>query len=195
MVSRACRRGQLRNPAKTLRHIGAAYLRVGAYALNAAASEVLLEQVVEKRRWIAVDEFGRLMSLATLIPGPYHVNLVILTGYALGGFYAGLVAVAAFILPGFMLAWIAANVLSLEVVQRWLQDHAGITTCMLAAASGLVLCIIVKLGQRTLPGRAHWALVFALAALLWTFRLPFALAIVGGGAVGLVIAVWKRRRQ
>lgn len=168
-------------------------MRVGAYALNAAAGEVLLEQIVEKRQWIKLEEFSRLMSLATLIPGPYHVNLVILTAYALGGIRAGLIAVSAFILPGLLVALIAANLLSLSEVQNWLRLHPGLTTGMLAAASGLVLCIVVKLGQRSLPARGYWLLVFVLAAVLWFFRLPFALVILGGGIFSLTIATLRRK--
>lgn len=168
-------------------------MRVGAYALNAATGEVLLEQVVEKRQWMAIEEFSKLMSLATLIPGPYHVNLVILTGYALGGVRAGLIAVAAFVFPGFLLAWLAAHLLSLHQVQAWLHGHPGLTTGMLAAASGLVLCLIVKLGQRSLPMRAYWLLVFLLAALLWYFRMPFALAIIGCGVAALVISALRKK--
>lgn len=177
----------------SLHHIAAAYLRVGAYALNAAAGEVLLEQLVEKRKWLLLEEFSKMMSLATLIPGPYHVNLVILTGFALGGWRTGFIAVASFVLPGFLLAWVAANLLSLGQVQAWLQAHPGVTTGMLASASGLVLCIVVKLGQRALPARGYWLLVFVLAALLWYFRLPFALAIIGCGFTALLIRVLRKK--
>jgi len=160
------------------------YLRAGLYSFNAAASEVLLEQLVEKRAYLSSEDFARLMSLSTLAPGPFHINLVIATARHIGGFPGVFWGLGAFIFPGFVLAAVAAHFLQNKAVQDFLAAHPGITIGMTASVCGLILSALTKLARTTLSWPVLVVPVVGLAALLYFFRIPFAAAVLLAGLVG-----------
>lgn len=163
------------------------FLRIGAYSFNAGASEALLGQIVEKKNWLSHDAFGKLMSVAALIPGPFHVNLVIAIGQQLAGIRGAIAAVAAFIFPGFMFAIGCVYALNNEYTYLWLKRHPGVISGLLSSVAGLLLSAIVRLGIRNRAGIWLWLALPLLAALLLIFHLPFAAVLV---ACGVCSVLW-----
>lgn len=156
---------------------------------------MLLTQIVEKRRWIDDREYAQILSLATLIPGPFHVNLVIATGYALAGFGGSLISILAFVLPGFLLALIIAHVLSLQPVLTWLHNNSGITVGVVAAVTGLLLSAIARLGMRAISDVKSWLIVVLLATGILLLKFPFALTICCAGLFFVLSHFYKVRKQ
>ncbi len=170
------------------------FLRIGVYSFNAGASEALLGQIVEKKGWIDHAAFAKLMSIAALIPGPFHVNLAIAAGLHLAGWRGAVLAVTAFILPGFLCAIGIVCALSNEQVYLSLQKNPGVVSGLLAAVAGLILSAIVRLGRRIRATFWSWLAFPAIAALLLVFHLPFALVLGISGAVSVFwFAVVARR--
>ena len=171
------------------------FIRIGLYSFNAGASETLLTQIVEKRRWIDHLEYARVLSLVTLIPGPFHVNLVIATGYTLAGFGGSLVSVIAFVLPGFLIALGIAHALDLTPVSGWLHKNPGITMGVVAVVAGILLSAIARLGIRAIRDRKSWWLVAALATGILLFKFPFAFVICFTGLLYALVHFRKVRNS
>jgi len=181
------------NIAPRFREIAVVYLKAGAFSFGAGASEVLLAQIVEKKKWLSHEEYGKTIALATLMPGPFHVNLVIALGRALAGTSGSLIAVFSFVLPGFIAAIFTAHLLQYGALQIWLRAHAGVVTGIIAAVIGMLLSAIIRLGVRTLPHSGYWASVVTLAFFLYFFKIPFALAILGGGLIYVLFITSLRK--
>lgn len=166
------------------------YFRAGLYSFSAGASEVLHRHLVERLSVLSNADFSALLSLATLSPGPFHVNLVIATAYRLSGFGGALLATLFFILPGFMMAVLVAHFLANESVHGYLSRHPGIAAGMTASVAGLVLSVVSKLQKGALPHRI-WLLPLAAALFaLYFFKIPLAAAVIGGGLLGGVLRRW-----
>ncbi|MFZ5627735.1 MAG: chromate transporter [Spirochaetota bacterium] len=179
-----------------LRDLAASYLKSGIYSFGASANEVLHEQLVEKRRYLSDEEYMQLMSLGALVPGPFHVNLVIATGYNIAGKRGALLAIGAFIFPGFVLAVAVITSLQAVFATGLGTEFHRIGAGMLAAVAGLVLSVTLKLARKNLVSTRDKVLTLAIAGLLFFTRLPFIAVILTAGTAFLLAAMiraWRHR--
>lgn len=179
----------------SLLNIFSVFFRAGIYSFNAGATEVLLTQVVEKRQWLDHLEYARILSLASLIPGPFHVNLVITTGYALAGLRGCLISLSAFVMPGFLIALVIAHVLSQPQVLTWLLQNSGLIIGVVAAVTGILLSAIVRLGMRVIGDLKSLLIVIALASGILFLEFPFALIICCTGLFFVLSHLLHLRKQ
>jgi chromate transporter len=171
------------------------YLRSGLYSFGASANEVLHEQLVMKRRYLTDAEYLHLMSLGALVPGPFHVNLVIATGYHIAGFRGALGAAGAFILPGFSLAVAAITSLQVLLATGLPAQFSRVTSGMLAAVAGLVLSVVIKLARKNLTSVVEKILAIGIASALFYWHLPFFAVILAGGWIFLLLALCRLRKE
>lgn len=170
------------------------FAKIGLFSFGSATSEVILEQVVEKRKWLSKEAFLENLSLAALVPGPFHVNLVAMLGYSLAGATGGIMSVAAFVFPGLAIAIGVAAAVSLEPVRVFLNENPGIVAGMLAAVAGLLLNVIVNLAKTAVSRPAPGALVAGLAVVLFYFKVHFAVAVLSLGLAFVIFSLRKPRR-
>ena len=165
------------------------FLKIGLFSFGSATSEVIMEQVVEKKKWLTMEEFRDCLSLAALIPGPFHVNLVGMAGYSISGVAGGLTSIAGFVLPGFTIAAVVATILDTEAVSMFLRQNPGIIAGMLVSVAALLLNVILRLGQRTLPKPTYWVWVGGLSGFLFLVPVQIAAVILG---TGLLYLLWSK---
>lgn len=158
-----------------------AFVRIGLFSFSAAASALIMEWIVDRRQWLTTEEFRDKLSLAAIIPGPFHVNLVGLIGYALGGYLGLLLSLIGFVLPGFVLAVVLAVTLSSDTLGRFLVENPGAVKGMLLAVGALLLNVVVRIGRFALPAPSYWAWVAGLSVVLLVKNVHFALVILGAG--------------
>lgn len=147
-----------------VRTVALLFLRLGATAFGGPAAHIALlhHEVVRRRRWLSDDEFGELLALTNLIPGPNSTELAIHVGRRVAGWSGFAVAGVCFIAP-------AAVMVGLLAV---LYVHYGRTPDARAVMSGVtpvMLAIIahasVTIGRATLRHPLPW-FVAALTAVL-----------------------------
>lgn len=153
---------------------------------------VVQRELVEKKRWLTLEEFVEDWSVAQVLPGPNVVNLSLMIGGRHFGWRGALAALAG------MLAIPLLIVLVLAAAFAGIADHPvaqGALRGMAAVAAGL----IAATGLKMLPalrsnamGRPACALI-GLAAFLAVglLRVPLLWVLVGLGLPGGVWA-WHR---
>jgi len=62
------------------------FLKLGITSFGASTSEVIIENISEKKGWLSLDNIRSGIAVAGLSPGPFHINLVMNLGYQLCGF-------------------------------------------------------------------------------------------------------------
>jgi len=98
--------------------------------------------LVERTRWLTATEFGQLLSIAQLLPGPTVCNLSIMVGQRFGGAAGGASALAGLLTGPFFI------VIALGAAYQELAGHpmfADAMRGMAAAAAGLILATAAKL--------------------------------------------------
>lgn len=172
-----------------------AFLAIGLQGFGTAIADVLVRSLCERRGWLTIATLRERMALVGLLPGPFHINLVMALGYGLGGWRGQLLAIIGFCLPSFVLACIVAAVISLPTVGAFLMAHPGVLTGMLAAIAALVLEAAFRLGRDLLGSMASLCVLLALVLSLLYLRLPPFAAIVGLGVLFAVRDALYRKTQ
>ena len=147
-----------------LRTVAFLFLRLGATAFGGPAAHIALlhHEVVVRRKWLTDDEFGELLAVTNLIPGPNSTEMAIHVGRRVAGWWGFLLAGVCFIVPA------AVMVAGLAV----LYVHYGRTPDARAVMSGVapvMLAVIahasIVIGKATLRGTFAWCIAVAAAVL------------------------------
>ncbi len=105
---------------------------------------VAQRELVEKRQWVARDDFLAMLSLAQVLPGPNIVNLALMIGDRFAGTRGALAALAGILGAPLVL------VLALAMAVQQLQHSPFVTGAlrgMGVVAAGLVVATALKLGK------------------------------------------------
>ena len=148
---------EIDRPAIPIAQVFWLFLRLGATAFGGPAAHIALfhHEVVRRRKWLTDDEFGELLALTNLIPGPNSTEMAIHIGRRMAGWWGFLLAGICFILPAAVMVWILAT----------LYVHYGHTPDARAVMSGVtpvMLAVIahasISIGHSTLRGPLPWVL-------------------------------------
>src|SRR5215470_9769570 len=138
-----------------IRHVFAAFLLIGGTSFGGGIIAHLRSSLVVRHGWIDDRTFLELLAISQSLPGLNAANMAILVGDRLSGGAGALAAIAGICLPGAILMYIVGVVYNVVGQERPLVDAAlqGVAP----AAVGLLLATTLKLGRRSLSGRADLA--------------------------------------
>ena len=166
-----------------LNDVTAEFMKIGAIAFGNGYTILPLIQkaAVVEHHWLSSSQLGAAIGIGQFTPGPI-LNVATFTGFFAAGIIGALAASIAIYAPSFGMTLIFA-----ETYQRfrhldWLRGAIG---GVLAAFVGLLVMVLVRLGEHALTGPfavAVAALAFiALRYLKWS--LPLIYVLVGAGVL------------
>lgn len=167
-----------------LRDLAWLFLRLGVTAFGGPAAHVALIQreCVERRRWIATEEFLDILAVSSLIPGPTSTELAMHVGRVRAGWWGLVVAGLAFIVPASLLVGLLAF---LYVRTGDLPTARGILVAVQPVVIVLVLQALVPLARSALRTPAAWAIGVAAAAAAAPGGVPEIYVLLAAGTLGL----------
>ena len=145
---------------------------------------------MDKRRWIAAEEFAEGMALCQVIPGATMVQMSTYVGYRMHAVPGAMAAACGFILPAF-LAMTALSALyfhsaALPVIRALFRGLGAVVVA-------IVLVACVRLWRSSVRGwQGLLIVILAVAALAWHAHFLLVLA----GAAGLALplyGLWELR--
>src|ERR1700732_617051 len=163
-----------RQPVYTLRQLVAYFFKLGYSGFGGPVALVgyMHHDLVEKRKWIAEEEYKEGLALAQLAPGPLAAQLGIYLGFVhykvLGATLAGI----AFILPSFVMVVCLGIAYKLFGGLPWMQAvfygvGAAVIGIITMSAYKLTIKSVSKLNGKAI--QSNWLLwVFYLAGLVVT---------------------------
>ena len=152
------------------------FFRIGAFTIGGGYVMVPLIQkdVVDRKGWVAKDDFVDVLGVAQTAPGPIAVNTSVYIGYMLRGFAGAAVSVAGCIIPSIVIIMAIASVFdrisSLRVVQA---AFAGIRP----AVAVLIASAAVKLGKPVVRSGGELAIAAAALVMVSFFNISPALGL------------------
>jgi chromate transporter len=149
----------------TLRDLIGYFLRLGTFGFGGpiALAGYMQRDLVERRRWIAKQDYVEGLALAQLSPGPLAAQLAMYLGWVKGGAWGAAVIGAAFVLPSFLMVIALALFYIRFGGLPWMQ---GIFYGVGAAVIAIIARSTVKLVRLTLARDGLlWAL-FVVTALV-----------------------------
>ena len=171
-------------PPPTLFELFWQFMVIGAVSFGGgiiAYEQILL---VEKKKWLDLDDFMATLAISQTMPGLNSVNMAVLTGDRLRGILGAIAAGLGLILPG------AAFVLIVGIAYMAKPDHpiANLLLAGIAAgATGLLAAITYKIGQGHLRHIISCVIIITTFVLMSIFKLPLAIVLLIMAPVALFI--------
>jgi chromate transporter len=150
------------------------------------------QDLVDKRRWVAREDYVEGLALAQVAPGPLAAQLAIYLGYIRAGILGATLVGTAFVLPSFLMVLALSAAYVRYGGLSWMQ---GMFYGIGAAVIAIIARSATKLTKLTLgKDRLLWAIFLTLAvATAWTSREIIWLFLLGGVAAVIVKSMPSRR--
>jgi chromate transporter len=168
-----------------LMQIGLFFAKAGTFVFGSGLAIIpfLYGGIVTEHHWLNDRQFVDAVAVAMITPGPVVITTGFI-GYLVAGFQGASMAAAATFLPCYLITIIAA-----PHFKKWGKNPSvvafvdGIT----AAAIGAIAGSVVVIAQRSITDIPTATLALATTAILWKFKLPEPLAVLGAALIGLVL--------
>ncbi len=175
------------------------FFKIGLFTFGGgyAMISIFEEEFCSKRKYITQSEFVEMVALAESSPGPIAINSATYIGYKQAGFLGSLFATLGVILPSFIIIYVISiffeQFMQFSLVQKafnGIQCGVGV----------LILNASIKMFKKTSKTAFNYVcfLVTLLGMLLVNlFAINFSAVyvILFGGALGLLITVFKEKKQ
>jgi chromate transporter len=146
----------------SLREIFIQFLIIGAVSFGGGIIAYERILLIEKKKWLSPDEFMGYLAISQTMPGLNSVNLAVLAGDHLRGFWGAVVATLGLIIPG------SAFVLLIGIAYINNNNHPLanlVLTGIAAGACGLLAAITYRIGDQ------HWKHLKSVIIIACTFGL------------------------
>jgi chromate transporter len=163
--------------------LAAVFLKAGAllYGSGYVLLAFLRGDLVDRLGWLTDAELLDAIAIGQVTPGPLFTTATFI-GYILAGVPGAVVATAAIFLPAFLFVALIGPFAD-RIRDRPLTG--ALLDGLNAAALGLMAAVSVLLARSALVDPLTVAIALGTGALLWWGRVPSALLVASGGAIGL----------
>ena len=137
------------------------FFKLGLFTVGGgiAMIPILQEAMTREKKWLTDDEFMDMLAICQSLPGVIAVNMATYVGFKKRGLLGSLVASIGVIFPSWVIILIVATCLNAIGDNPYV---AGAMGGFRAAAVGLVLCAILKLGKTIFKN--GWCVAAAMGA-------------------------------
>lgn len=172
------------------------FFQIGLFSIGGgyAAMPLIQRQVVELHAWLTMEQFGDVITISQMTPGPIAINSATFVGIQVGGIPGAIVATLGCVVPSCLvvtlLAFIYYKYRSLTLVQGVLSGLRPAVVAMIASA-GAALLLSAFWGEGAAVSLPHtdWISVLIFAGALFVLRkwkLNSILVMVCAGILGLI---------
>lgn len=167
--------------------------RIGCIGFGGPPTHISLlrELCVERRRWLAAEDFEDAIAACNLLPGPASTQLAVYCAWRVRGRPGALVGGLAFVVPGLVLILGLAALFLSGSPPEWVRGAgagAGAAVAAVAVHAGWSLVPGSRRRARTTAHRLRWLLYLAAGAAAAATLGPWLVVVLlGCGAIELVV--------
>ena len=152
------------------------FLKIGAFSFGGgyAAMPMIQQQVVDAYHWLSVSEFGDLVTISQMTPGPLAVNASTFAGFQLAGVWGAAAATAGCVAGGIVLSQLLYVFFKKKgnsfYMTHLLKGLKAASTGLILSAAGTILLLTFwgssDIGQLSLSGIEIRSVALFVSALL-----------------------------
>ncbi len=158
-----------------------AFLSIGVTTFGRATT--FFPELVQRRGWLAPEDYVEGYTLAKLLPGPTALNMTAYFGLALGGLPVALYGAFLFALPGALMVFVLSAVMFSMQFPTWV--YGGLAGGA-AAALGVLLLTGVQMAESARKARFWYVTLGAAFLASAVFDLSFPLVLLTLGTLSLL---------
>lgn len=170
------------------------FFKIGLFTLGGGYAMIpLIEaEIIEKKRWIAKEDFLDLLAIAQSCPGIFAVNISIFIGYRLNRVKGAVVTAFGTALPSFLI------ILLIALFFHRFEDNAMVAAMFRGIRPAVVALIAVptfNLGKKAKLNRFTVWIPVASALLIWLLGVSPILIILCAGIGGFLFGKFARKEN
>ena len=140
------------------------FFKTGLFSIGGGLATLpFLSEMGTKYGWFSQEELANMLAVSESTPGPIGVNMATYVGNTVGGFFGGLVATLALILPSYLVILVVAKLMQRFSQNRFVQSSMS---TLRPASVGMVSAAVLGVLQQVLVN------MDAVKALQWKQMLP-----------------------
>lgn len=165
------------------------FFKIGLFTFGGGYAMIpLIEaEIIDRRKWLARDEFLELLTLAQSAPGPIAINTSVFIGYKVRGIRGAAASALGAVMPSFL------TILTIAVFFAEVRHNAVVDAAFKGMRPAVVALIVVptlSLARGMHPALIGVVILSALA--VWWFGFSPIYLLVAGAAAGIL---WATRIQ
>lgn len=170
------------------------FCKIGTFTIGGGYAMVPLieDEIVNKRKWIAQDDFINLLAIAQSVPGILAVNISIFIGYKLRGIRGSIATTLGTILPSFVIilaiALFFSNFKDNPIVERIFKGIRPAVVALIAAPT-FAMAKSARINRYNI-----WIPVVS-ALLIWLLGFSPIWIIIIAGVSGYIWGKWKLKHN
>ena len=162
------------------------FFKIGLFTIGGGYAMIpLIEaEIIEKKKWIARDDFMDLMAIAQSCPGVFAVNIAIFIGYRLRRVKGAIVSCIGTALPSFII------ILLIALFFHQFKDNEIIAAAFRGIRPAVVALIAVptyNLAKKAKLNRYTFWVPIVSALLIWQLGVSPILIIIAAGIAGYIL--------
>lgn len=170
------------------------FFKIGLFTLGGGYAMIpLIEaEIIEKKRWLAKEDFLDLLAIAQSCPGIFAVNISIFIGYRLNRVKGAVVTAFGTALPSFLI------ILLIALFFHRFEDNAMVAAMFRGIRPAVVALIAVptfNLGKKAKLNRFTVWIPIASALLIWLLGVSPILIILCAGIGGFLFGKFARKEN
>ncbi len=145
---------------------------------------MLERELVDKKKWITVDELLDCYAIGQTTPGIIAVNTATFVGYKKGKVAGGIFATLGMIFPSYIVITLVAMFLSFFMENKTFQ-HAmmGIRSVVCA----LMINTVLNLAKKSLINLTSWIVFVTVLLIAFFLKVPTVVLVLGTAIVGIIL--------
>lgn len=167
------------------------FLKIGAFTFGGGYAMVpLIEmEVIDKKGWVAREDFLDLLTLAQSAPGPIALNTAVFVGYRICGLRGALSALAGIVLPAFTI------ILLVAIFFADIRDNQYVDAAFKAMRPAVVALIVAPIvGLAKSMNYWLWIVAVATALAIWYVGFSPIYVLIAGAVAGLLWTLYTIKR-
>jgi len=162
------------------------FVKVGLFTVGSGYSMLVLAQryIVENYRWLTMEEFTDVVSVAEVTPGPIMINLATFVGSRVAGLRGAICATVGLVAIPFLCLYI------ISIHYDKFKEYAVIQRIMRVArpmAIGFITVAILKLFKTSITDVRAALIAVIVIVLTAVFRINPIFTVIGGIMLGLLV--------
>jgi chromate transporter len=159
------------------------WARIGVLSFGGPTAQISLMHriLVDEKKWLDEQHYLAALSFCMLLPGPEAMQLATYVGWRLHGLKGGLAAGLLFVLPG------ALVVLSLSMIYAAFGNVPTIEAIFFGIKAAVLVIVIealLRIANRALKMREHWAIAALSFVAIFFVGAPFPLIVFAAAVFG-----------
>ncbi len=167
------------------------FLKIGAFTFGGgyAMIPIIEHEVIDRRGWIARNEFLDLLTLAQSAPGPIALNTAVFVGYKVRGLRGAFASLAGVVIPSFTVI-LAVALLFADIRHNPWVDAAF--KGMRPAVVALIVAPVLSLSRGM--HRALYGVIVAAALAVWGLGWSPIYVLAAAAACGIARELWIAKK-